>query len=79
MDIRAAIFEEARRRGIEHKLRDEAPVHSHASLNLPHDLMDMDNQLMGLIEALEGRCEPSAAHQQLKGRVKPLPSVASTC
>ncbi|KAG1678054.1 hypothetical protein FOA52_000850 [Chlamydomonas sp. UWO 241] len=59
-EIRAAIFSEARSRGIEHKLLDEVPSAAHAALGLPTNLLDMDNldmdnQLMGLIEALEGR------------------------
>eukprot|EP00955_Chlamydomonas_euryale_P005159 55149-Chlamydomonas_euryale.AAC.1 len=54
-EIRSAIVEEARRRGIEDQLVHDTPSLPRAPLTAPHDLMDMDNQLMGLIEALEGR------------------------
>lgn len=66
--IRAAITEEARRRGIEHTLKEERPpVARRSGLRLPADFLNASNEeLMQLLhQALDGRMPPLPAGLQL--------------
>mmetsp|Transcript_8442 Transcript_8442/g.18070 ORF Transcript_8442/g.18070 Transcript_8442/m.18070 type:complete len:561 (+) Transcript_8442:68-1750(+) len=55
--IRNAIYEEARRRGVEHTLRDEAPFTPMYGdrAGLPAHLVDIDNRLSVMLATLENR------------------------
>lgn len=55
--IKAAITDEAKRRGIESLLKEDAPPQRpRRNLNLPPELLDMDSRIMELLEqALGGR------------------------